>query len=67
MFRHFKPTAFGLSTVAVDLTSSANLAFACPLIRFSFDEYLQQVLGYEVYEYEHLDWLYAEFVEIHQS
>jgi hypothetical protein len=46
---------------------SVSLKFGSPLWRFTFEEYLQYFLHYEVYEYEHLDWLYEEYCEILQS
>ena len=44
-----------------------DLRFASPLFRFTFGEYLQQILNYEPWEYEHLDWLYEEYINIEQS
>lgn len=44
-----------------------DLKFASPLLRFTYDEYLNLILGYEFWEYEHLDWLYEEYKIIIQS
>ena len=44
-----------------------DLRFGSPLFRFTFEEYLTNILGYEIYEYEHLDWLYEEYLLIEQS
>ncbi len=44
-----------------------DLRFASPIFRFTFEEYLEHILGYEPWEYEHLDWLYQEYQSIAQS
>jgi len=44
-----------------------DLKFASPHWRFTFEQYLKDFLHYEPWEYEHLDWLYAEYLDILQS
>ena len=50
-----------------NLEAVPDLRFACPLqMKFTFEEYLEHILHYDPWEYEHLDWLYEEYRKIQQ-
>lgn len=63
----FNVYSFRQGVMVSDGAGLVDLKFASPHWRFTFEQYLKDFLHYEPWEYEHLDWLYAEYLDILQS